>query len=645
MNSINLNNLPFKKGELLETIFQCSGDAVRVVSAEGVILAVNQEMEKLSGSSAEESVGKRCCDIFKSERCNTENCPFKLFTKEIKRVVDKEQRITKDGKAVDVELIATPLYIDSKIYGAIESYRDISEKVKAERELKEACIKAQDSSRVKSLFLANMSHEIRTPMNAIIGITDLALMTNRDKKVEDYLETVKDSAESLLHVINDILEFSRAEAGKIKLERRIFSLRELIIKAISTVDLAAKKRSLELKHKISDSTPDSLYGASDRIYQVLINLLNNAVKFTEQGSVTLLIDGEQIEENAAISFSIIDTGIGIEAERIDSIFESFSQAEESITRRFGGTGLGLTISKMLVELMDGTISVESTPGKGSCFTFTIPLELRKEFKKEKKSDNYNSRKVENEFKILLVEDNKINRKMMREMIKNKGCTVLSAENGIEAFDIFKKSSPDLILMDMMMPIMNGLESAEKIRAYEVEMGLKKTPIAALTANVSSKSRDACIDSGMDEFLGKPLSYQELYSLIDRYSQINFKEKELPEQIENESKHINIKKLIEVVGGNREIAFELINEFIDENPGKLKKIETQIENREWGELKHSLHTMKGQLLNLRISKSAKHFKDIEDNLEHQNQKQIFLLFNRAKSSLKREINFIRNNILN
>lgn len=439
--------------------------------------------------------------------------------------------VRKDGKIIDVNLSINVLKDEkNKIVGSVGIMQDITRQKRVHQMLLQAKISAEEASSAKSLFLANMSHEVRTPMNTIMGMVDLTLDTDLTEEQRDNLETVKNAADILLSLLNDILDLSRVEAGKIELEDIEFNIHNIVKSVCKGLSVLARDKGLELVWDIESQVQETLIGDPVRIRQVLVNLINNSIKFTFKGKVMTTVKVNSLDkEICELQFAVTDEGVGIPQDKLKTIFEDFTQVDASTTRQFGGTGLGLSISLRLVEMMQGRIWVESEELQGSTFSFTAKFKVPQEVKKAKSEAGKStgepsagalSGQGANDLKqlsILLAEDNIVNQKIAVRMLEKRGWTVKTADNGKQVLDHLAKESFDLILMDAQMPVLDGFETTEAIRRSEAGTG-KHIPIIALTARAMTVDRKKCLDSGMDGYVSKPIDRQRLYETIENFIQ-------------------------------------------------------------------------------------------------------------------------------
>jgi PAS domain S-box-containing protein len=502
------------------SLIESNIDALITTDPAGIITDVNKQTEALTGSTRDELIGAPFKDCFTDPERAEAGIRRVLAEKSL---TDYELTVRgRDGKQTVVSYNATTFYDRGRtLQGVFAAARDVTERKRVEAELQQAKAVAESASRTKSDFLASMSHEIRTPMNAVMGIADLLAKTSLTPEQDKYVQIFRRSGDNLLNLINDILDLSKVEASQLDLEQTGFSLSDHLEKAIEMVALKAQEKGLSLVCTIAPDVSNELVGDPTRLRQVLLNLLGNAIKFTEAGEVSLKVERDQDGSvPTALKFSVSDTGIGIAGDKLGRVFERFTQADSSTTRRFGGSGLGLTISKRLVELMGGRIGVTSVVGQGSVFQFSVPFEVWTAANRPVSAPiGAGPEAPLPALRILMAEDSPDNCTIALAYLEDTPYLIDVAETGLVACEMFKAGHYDLLLMDRQMPVMDGLTATRAIRAWEKVNGRAPTPIIALTASALKGDRETCLAAGCTAYLTKPIKQDVLLQAIKDYSAV------------------------------------------------------------------------------------------------------------------------------
>ncbi len=581
--------------------------SVAEFSIDGFILSANQHFLDLLGYTQEEVIGRHHSILCPPDFISTDRYKQKWISLKRGEFVHGEfLRYGKNGKQVWINASYSPIRdTDGTVVKVLMFMMDISERKQLEQEMILAKENAEQAASAKSTFLANMSHEIRTPMNSIIGFSELLLDTSMQQEQRNYLSTISQSAKSLLHLLNDILDSAKLEKGMLDLEIVDFSMRELVDGVISSLWLQARKKQLDLKLSLEPKASGYYKGAEHRIRQVLTNLLGNAVKFTEKGHVELKV---YTNAQGDIQFDIIDTGIGIDADRLESIFDPFTQADATMSRRFGGTGLGTTISKQLVELMGGHITAQSTIGEGSCFTVILPLQ--EGVLNEDMSDLSLTQDLLPSLNILAADDIEQNRKLLNIMLEKQGHRVTLASNGQEVIDALQTSSFDIILMDVQMPVVDGLTASLRIRELERENGWDRTPIIALTASVLEQDRLAAKQADMDGFSSKPIELHLLLAEMASVLKIVSPTAAEAQPINLAQKEIDLNRGT-MLWGDQQTYLNEVRQYLLELPRHIATLNAAIEAKDPVVFKMTAHANKGVSANLALLG----IQSIYDALEH------------------------------
>jgi PAS domain S-box-containing protein len=513
----NLEAARTQSEEELREVWENSRDGMRLSDPEGRVLRVNSAYCQLVNKSREELEGDLFTAIHAApvQANRLEKYRQRVRQREIASRMERPIELW-DGRTIWMD-VSNSIIESPQGPSVLSIFRDVTARKLDEVRLNEAVLKAEAFSRSKSEFLANMSHEIRTPMNGVLGMTALALDGPLAPEQREYLEMAQDSAKSLLGLLNDILDLSKIEAGRLDIASVDFSPRVVISDLVDSVALAARQKGIQLRVDVAPQVPTMVNGDPMRLRQVLMNLIGNAIKFTECGSVTVEIHYRAEAECLRLMGAVIDTGIGVPADRHSQIFEAFAQADGSTTRRFGGTGLGLTICKRLLQLMNGSIWVESQPGHGSAFRFTVEVRPALSADAAPHQHSASAQPVSDRpLKILLAEDNRVNQMVVVRLLQRSGHSIRVAGNGLEAVHLFGKDQYDAVLMDVQMPEMDGLEATRLIRKMESESGTnRRIPVIALTAHAMAGDEQICIEAGMDGYLSKPLDPRMLTDTLGR----------------------------------------------------------------------------------------------------------------------------------
>ena len=599
-------------------------------AADGAILEVNPAFEAMVGYGRAEVLGKTTLDLALWED-SQDRQRFLSVLVESGRADAREYRFRKKSGAILIGLLSARLFTLNNEQVLLGNITDITERKRIEEELALARDAAEAATRAKSAFLANMSHEIRTPMNAVIGLTHLALQTDLTPKQQDYLHKIQISGQALLGLINDILDLSKIEADRLELEQIPFSLDATLDKIATLVHLKAAEKGLKLLFRPDPATPRRLVGDPLRLGQILLNLVNNAIKFTERGEVVVSVSPEsQAGTQVRLRFAVRDTGIGILPAQQSRLFEAFSQADGSTTRRYGGTGLGLAINKKLADLMGGDISAASTPGVGSTFTCILPFVLDTAAGEAEQEVKPTSGVVEAAVeprptlfgvRVLLVEDNEINQMVAREILEGCGLVVEIADDGRAAVDLLRANPTrcTLVLMDLQMPEMDGFEATRIIRE---ELGLTDLPIVAMTAHALADERQHCLASGMNDHVAKPIDPSTLLTVLARWLPLRGEPGAPPNEIATATDlpaalpGVDLPAALSRLSGNRELLLKMLRHFGPEWSGTPESIQVALSAGDLQQARQRVHMLRGVAGNLSMSNVAAAAEALEQALKRE-----------------------------
>lgn len=601
--------------QLVAVLDSCSRVSVIATDTTGLITLFNRGAENMLGYTSAEMVGRQTPAVLHdpaeveaygkqlSASLNRDVQGFDVFvTRARTSQFDRREwtYIRANGSRIEVDLTVTAVLTeDHEVTGYLGVALDVTSRNEAERELIRAKEAAESANRAKSEFVANMSHEIRTPINGIIGMQELMRQTNLTPEQAEYVEASGNCAQALLDVVNEVLDYSKIEAGHLELNIEEFHLRTLMEETLVPLKIRAERKGLSLTWEIDPTLPSTLRSDPARIRQILLNLTGNAVKFTSEGRVSVRIaTSAQTEEHRILTFEVSDTGPGISPEAQAEIFDPFIQADSSTTRTFGGTGLGLTISRRLAELLGGTIQLQSEPGRGTTFCFSAPVQVSRHAPAE--TDDTESARGTDQTRplhILLAEDHPVNQLFTSKLLEKEGHQVTIVENGRDAVDQAHKGGYDIILMDIQMPVMDGLEAIARIRRFEQQEG-NRIPIIALTAHAMTGYDQRCYAAGADAYISKPLrpgdlqrTIQKLLSSSDRKCQQPAPASDAGSRSGPIDEHI----ILHNTGADRELAAELIGIFENDLPTTLKQLEEAIAREDLETVHRLAHSLKSPLM--------------------------------------------------
>ena len=580
---------------------------VLVSSKKGEVIFASPSAEKILGFTFEEIKGENWWKktfLSKNKAEDTKEAILNHVFNNEKTYIDifKQKIKTKNGIDTWIEW----QYSKGANNSFISIGTDITNRIITDIELKKAKEAAEESVQVKNDFLANMSHEIRTPLNAVIGFTDLLLETKLTQEQREHLETMQNSGEILLTLINNVLDLSKLESNKFEIENIPFNLNRTLNEVVKLMKVKAEEKEIFLNLNISPNVPEEVVSDSNRISQILLNLIGNAIKFTDKGSVIVTLN--KIEENekaSIISFEIKDTGIGIVSNKINSVFGAFTQAKSDTSRIYGGTGLGLAIVKKLITLLNGQIKVESVFGKGSTFTMILPLQKGSKTETKEVEREIDTKNQTLGYSILLVEDNKTNQLLAKTRLERWGCTVDIANNGFEGVKKTQQQLYDIIMMDIQMPVMDGYE-ATKIIKNDISAEVSKTPIIAMTAFTSKTEINRALDAGMDDYIFKPFKPDELFKILKKHGDKPKIDKELINtetamEVVKNNKYINLDFLKKETLNESTVMVLLVELFFKDLKEYLQILEVKVKEKDWESLYKATHKIKPSISMFGIAK--------------------------------------------
>jgi len=606
-----------KKGLFYKSVVEDGSDIIFIVDYRGEILYHNNSAKETLGYKSNSLVGKNFFDLILPSTLPAFRKQYQSSTRKSYNESVEFQFLCRDKSYKYLEFNSINLKHKEGIEGLILDCRDITQRKEDAAEL----LRAQ---KAKEQFLANVSHEIRTPINGIAGMATLLSQNPTVKEQSTYLNAIKSAAENLKVIINDILDLASIESGKLKFEQIGFNIRDLLTSIIDSFSVQSKQKGITMNYTLDGSISTILIGDPFRLNQILINLISNALKFTHAGKIEIKCSLQKVQNKRQhIQIDVTDTGIGIPADKLNTIFESFSQADASVTRKYGGTGLGLTIVKQLVELQNGRITVKSEEDKGTTFSVFIPYLIGKTNKIESSASIINRQRAEQanmkNMKILLAEDNDINRLYATSILKMWECNTDVAENGYVALEKVRNNDYDIVLMDIQMPVMDGFEATKAIRMGGAPKN--KIPIIALTANATPMDMEKCLNAGMNDCIGKPFTPENLFSVLAKYSLLKNIKHELTSHPSTQ-KLVDLSHLQKIADGNPTFVQDIVDSFLQSIQPSIQMIKSLQKKKDWENMEKVVHKIKPTLSMVGMNEARDLAIEIENQAtKHKNEKSL------------------------